>query len=271
MWESQCWNCLIKVVDLSRNCCYHYSFTISAQGVFKQSSEQRVSVRNMGLVLALGLFVQGDDDLLKVTQWQVNRLGLGQNDSLCMRFRHSFWASQIDQIDFGVNFSWCLQICSFYVHNEYTVWSGGCLIHACTADLSQVVAHHEKVESFFFSLTNIDRAISEAKSIFLIFHQCDLGPLFKITVSISFLQQIVGALVVNFDIWNTQFKNHCFLVPVELLKNVTEDAGNYASFLPLITSAHRECFSTACLSVSEYCPVITFQTVVDNRFCQSLE
>lgn len=57
----------------------------------------------------------------------------------------------------------------------------------------------------------------------------------------------------------------------ELLKDITQYSRHDTSFLPFLSSTHRVCFSTTSLSICKDCSIITFQTVVNNRFGHKLE
>lgn len=58
---------------------------------------------------------------------------------------------------------------------------------------------------------------------------------------------------------------------LKLLEDVAQDSRNDATLFPLIASTHGISFSAASLSVRKDSPVITFQTVVDDRSGQHLK
>ena len=60
-------------------------------------------------------------------------------------------------------------------------------------------------------------------------------------------------------------------VVVKKLENVTENSRYDASLLPVITTTHRKRLTTAGLPIRKYRSIISFKTVVNDRFGHVLE
>ncbi len=145
------------------------------------------------------------------------------------------------------------------------------LIHVGAADLSHIVSHHKVVKGFFLCFAQIDRAVPEPTASLFILNEGNLGPLLKIMVTVSLLQQVVSIFVVNLDVRHAEFVLDMMTMLLEELKNVTEDSWNDPSFLPVIAATHCKSLSTAGLAVCKDGPIVPFETVVNDRFCQMLE
>ncbi len=185
-----------------------------------------------------------------------------------MWFGNSLWSCQIYEVDLRIYLSRSLHIDSLDIQDENAMRSWWGLIHTCATDFPQIVPHHKIIKRLFFRFTSINRTIFETKVLILILHQNNFGPLLKIIIPIPLLKQIIGTLIVNFDIWNAEFVLYSLSVSLKLLKDVTQHSGNNSALLPFIPSTHCVSFSTASLPICKYSSVITLQTVVNHRLSQ---
>lgn len=181
-----------------------------------------------------------------------------------MGFGDSLRACQINEVNFGKYLSWCAKIGSLNVQYENAVWSWWSLVHTGAVDFPQIIAHHEVIQGLLLTFTNIHRTVFYTKVLIFVFHKGYLGPLLKIILTISLLQQIVCGLVVNFDVGYFQLVSDFVLVFLKLLEDVAQYSGNDAALLPLISATHRVCFTASRLSIGEDRSIITLQGVVND-------
>lgn len=86
-----------------------------------------------------------------------------------------------------------------------------------------------------------------------------------------FIKKVISIFVVDLNKWDIELILILAGFGFELLENIAEHPGYYASFLPFLSSTHSIGLTAASLPVSKDSPIIPINTIIDDRLSNSLK
>jgi hypothetical protein len=88
---------------------------------------------------------------------------------------------------------------------------------------------------------------------------------------VGFVQQVVGAFVVDLDEGDLQFVRELLAPASELVEHIGQHSRNRSALLPVVPAAHGEGLPGASLPVGEDGAVVAVEAVVDDGLGDALE
>jgi Ni/Fe-hydrogenase subunit HybB-like protein len=83
----------------------------------------------------------------------------------------------------------------------------------------------------------MDGKVLEVQVLLLVFKKCDFSPLVKISLGVFSFEQVVAALIVNFEVGRINLVLHEVFALVYDLEHISKHSGDNAPLFPLVASA----------------------------------